>query len=121
MKFDDGSGDIIGVFYEVFNQLGCGFLEKVYSSSIALEFNRRGICFRKEVPLNVMYKGEFAAEYFADFVVGDIIVEVKAKKCLDSIDEAQLMNYLKATEKKIGLLVNFGGEKLEFRRKVLNL
>jgi len=119
MKFNDGSKEIIGVFYEVFNYLGSGFLEKVYASAVALEFRRRGVDFEKEVSLSVVYKGDIAGEYFADFVVSDIIIEVKAKKCLDVIDEAQLINYLKATGKKVGLLVNFGGEKLEFRRKVL--
>ena len=121
MDFNDGSKEIIGIFYEVYNQLGCGFLEKVYENALALEFRRNGICFGNQIPLKVLYKGDLAGEYFADFIVGDLIVEVKAKKSLDAIDEAQLINYLKATGKKVGLLVNFGGEKLEFRRKVLNL
>lgn len=65
-----------------------------------------------------MYKGEKCKDYVADFIVGDVVVEVKAKKFLDEVDEAQLINYLKATGKKIGLLVNFGESKLKFERKI---
>ena len=121
MKFEDGSEEIIGVFYEVYNFLGAGFLEKVYEEAMAIEFRLRGIEFSRQVGIEVYYKGERAGKYMGDFIVGDIIVEVKAKRCLDKFDDAQLINYLKGTGKKVGLLVNFGGEKLEFKRRVLGL
>ena len=118
MEFNDGTKEIIGCFYEVFNSLGCGFLEAVYEEALVIEFRRRGIDFGRQIKINVLYKGERCKDYVADFVVGDIVVEVKAKRCLDEADEAQLLNYLKATGKKIGLLVNFGGESLDFKRRV---
>jgi len=121
MEFNDGTKEIIGFFYEVHNNLWFGFLEVVYEEAMALEFRRRGIRFGRQVGIDVLYKGEKCRGYVADFVVGDVVVEVKAKKSLNGVDEAQLINYLKATGKKIGLLMNFGGEKPEFKRKVFGL
>jgi GxxExxY protein len=121
MEFRDGTKEIIAVYYEVYNNLGFGFLEAVYEEAMALEFKRRGIGFGRQVKIGVLYKGERCKEYFADFVVGDVIVEVKAKGCLGDLDEAQLINYLKATGKKVGLLMNFGGNEPEFKRRVLGL
>jgi GxxExxY protein len=118
MKFGDGTEEIIGVFYEVYNVIGPGFLEKVYENGMAIEFRRRGVSFGQQVKVDVCYKGESAGDYFADFVVGDVVVEIKAKRCLDGVDEAQLLNYLKGTGKRVGLLLNFGGEKPEFKRMV---
>jgi len=110
---------VIGVFYEVYRELGPGFLEKVYEGAMKLEFERRGISFECQKKIEVCYKGGIAGDYFADFVVeGEVIVEVKAKKELCGFDEAQLINYLKGTGKKVGLLVNFGGEDIEFKRLV---
>jgi len=118
MKFNDGTDKIIGLFFEVHNVLGCGFLEKVYESALAIEFEGNGIDFVRQAPLNVLYNGEIVGEYFADFIVGDVVVEIKSKCSLDAVDDAQLINYLKASGKKVGLLVNFGREKVEFKRRV---
>ncbi len=118
MEFGDGTKDIIGVFYEVYNTLGFGFLERVYEEAMAIKFRKRGIEFDRQVGIEVLYKEEKSGEYVADFIVGDVVVEIKAKKSLDRIDEAQLINYLKGTGKKIGLLFNFGGEEPDFKRRV---
>ncbi len=118
MRCEKTTEKIIGCFYEVYRTLGCGFLEKVYENAMKVEFARLGISFESQVPIEVMYKGKAVGDYFADFVVGDVVVEVKAKADLNGVDEAQLLNYLKGTGKKVGLLFNFGGKKPEFRRKV---
>ena len=119
LECEELTGKIIGCFYEVYNFLGFGFLEKVYANALALEFARVGLVFGKEVPVGVCYKGDDVGDYFADFLVGgEVVVEVKAKDCLNGRDEAQVLNYLKGTGKKVGLLLNFGGEKPEFKRLV---
>ena len=119
MEHEEITEKIIGVFYEVYRTLGSGFLEKVYEKAMEIEFRIRGIKFGRQVGIDVCYKGENSGEYVADFIVeGEVVVEVKAKKGLDSVDEAQLINYLKATGKRVGLLVNFGGEDIEFKRRV---
>lgn len=119
MLHEEITEKVIGVFYEVYRELGSGFLEKVYEKAMAIEFKRRGICFGRQVGIEICYKGEESGDYVADFLVeGCVIVEVKAKRSLDSIDEAQLINYLKATGKRVGLLVNFCGEDIEFKRLV---
>ena len=118
MDFEDGTKEIIGCFYEVYRTLGCGFLEKVYENAMKVEFSRLGIGFASQVPIEVVYKEKVIGDYIADFIVGDVVVEIKAKGELNGIDEAQLLNYLKGTGKRVGLLFNFGGEKPEFRRKI---
>jgi len=121
MDFDDGTREIINVFYEVYNKLGFGFLEAVYEEAMALEFKRRGVDFGRQVGIDVLYKGEKCKDYVVDFIVGDVVVEIKAKSCLSRVDDAQLINYLKGTGKQIGLLLNFGGEEPEFKRRVFGL
>jgi len=119
MEYEEISKKIIGAFYEVYRTLGVGFLEKVYGNALAVEFERLGLSFRSQYPIKVCYKDEIVGDYFADFIVDDkIVVEIKAKEKLCSIDEAQLLNYLKATGKKVGLLFNFGGDKPEFKRRI---
>jgi GxxExxY protein len=120
MEFDDGTREIIGVFYEVYNTLGYGFLEAVYEEAMAIEFRRRGIKFGRQVRVDVMYKDEKCKDYSVDFIVGDVVVELKAKKFLGDADDAQIINYLKATGKKVGLLMNFG-EEADFKRRVFGL
>jgi len=109
---------VIGAFYEVYNVLGPGFLENVYEGALAVEFSRRGLKFGRQFPIRVCYKGEIVKDYIADFLVEDlVIVEVKAMVGVGGVEEAQLLNYLKATGKSVGLILNFG-KKAEVRRRV---
>lgn len=113
---------IIGAAMEVHKQLGHGFLEGVYHEALSKEFSLRGIPFEQEVDLIIMYKGEpLACKYRADFICfGEVIVELKALSALHSVEEAQVINYLKATGKSRGLLINFGAPSLEYKRLVFN-
>jgi len=100
---------IIGVFYEVYNELGTGFLEKVYQETMALVLRSKGLEVQCEVPLPVGFRGTKIGTYEADLVVaGLVLVELKAGRSLDSSHEAQLLNYLRSTEIEVGLLLNFG-------------
>jgi len=109
---------IIKCFYEVYNQLGYGFLEKVYERAMLKELSGKGLRVQSQVPVKVFYKGENVGDYFADVIVNElIIVELKATEAVVEEHELQLINYLKATEMEIGLLLNFG-RKPEVRRKI---
>jgi GxxExxY protein len=109
---------ILGAAMEVHSILGSGFLEAVYQEALAIEFEKRKIPFARESKLEINYKEQVLSKYFvADFVCfNKVIVETKATKELAGIDEAQLINYLKSTGLKVGLLINFGTESLEHRR-----
>ena len=109
---------IIGAAMEVHNQLGSGFLEVVYQEALALELTARQTPFRREVPLSIQYKGErLQCSYRADFICHEsIIVETKAVSSLSGVEQAQLINYLKATGLNLGLLLNFGSPRLEVKR-----
>ena len=109
---------IIAAFYNVYNMLGYGFLEKVYQNAMTVEMTARGLSFVPQAPLKVYYSGVVVGEYFADFLVeGCVIVELKAAEGVATEHHAQLLNYLKATDIDVGLLLNFG-PKPEVRRKV---
>jgi GxxExxY protein len=113
---------IVGAAMEVYNTLGPGFLESVYQEALELEFMERGIPFAAQRELNICYKQyRLQKLYIADFLVFDkIIVEIKALDRLTSREEAQLINYLKATRLEVGILINFGSiGKLEWKRMVL--
>jgi len=114
---------IIGAAMEVHTQLGCGFLEAVYQEALELEFREREIPFEAQKCLSLQYKGlELKKGYVVDMVAyGKIIIELKALERLTPIDEAQIINYLKATGFKLGLLINFGSSKLEWKRRILTL
>ncbi|MGL4512348.1 MAG: GxxExxY protein [Lacipirellulaceae bacterium] len=122
MEHEELTGKVIGAAYAVFNELGAGFLESVYEKSLAVELVRLGVAGQRQVPLQVRYRGEVVGEFVADLVVeGLIIVELKAVEKLAKAHEVQLVNYLKATGIDLGLLVNFGAEGVEVRRKVREL
>jgi len=119
-KFKQLTERIIGVFYEVYNRLGYGFLEKVYENSMLIEFQKENIPVVAQAPIKVFYGNQVVGEYFADLLVdGKVIVEIKAAKALIAEYEAQLLNYLKATDVEVGLLLNFG-PKPEIRRKAFD-
>jgi GxxExxY protein len=108
---------IVGSAYKVGGILGCGFLEKVYEKSLAIELAASGLNVEMQKPIKVHYAGEVVGEYFADILVeNDIVVELKAVKAIENIHFAQCQNYLKATGKKLALLINFGEEKVKVRR-----
>ena len=110
---------IIGSAMEVYNYLGHGFLESVYEESLAIEFNLRGISFQKQAPIKVYYKKVLAKEFVCNFIIdGCVIVELKAIKKISNIEHAQVLNYLKATGLKVGLLLNFGSGSLEYKRLI---
>lgn len=112
------SDKIIKAFYNVYNSLGYGFLEKVYENAIMIELRKLGLNVQRQLPIKVFYEEQLVGEYFADIIVeGNIIVELKAAENLCDVHEFQLINYLKATELEIGLLLNFG-KKPQFRRKI---
>lgn len=107
-------------FYDVYNTLGYGFLEKVYENALILELKKKGISTVPQSPIHVLYDGEVVGEYFADILVQDsIILEIKATKNVHPEHEAQLLNYLKATDIEVGLLMNFG-TRPEVRRKIFS-
>lgn len=110
---------IIGAAFEVYNVLGYGFLENVYKNSMVVELRRRGIQADVERPLNVIYKGFVVGEFRADLLGDDcVLVELKVAKEYMVADEAQLLNELKASSVRVGLLINFGKSKVEFKRMV---
>jgi GxxExxY protein len=111
---------IIGAAMEVHKQLGRGFLEAVYQEALAVELASRDVPFAREVELPILYKGvKLHTGYRADFVCYDtIILELKALRSTGVVEDAQLINYLKATKMHIGLLLNFGANSLEFKRYV---
>jgi GxxExxY protein len=111
---------IIGIFYKVFNALGYGFLEKVYENAMIIELERERVPVISQAPIKVSYEGKVVGEYFADMLVdGKVIVEIKAGHSLAPEHEAQLLNYLKATDAEVGLLLNFG-PKPQVKRKVFD-
>ena len=110
---------IIGAAFNVSNTLGAGFLEKVYENALVVELTRSSISVEQQKTYQVAYEGTVVGNYVADLVVdGRVIVEVKAAKQLDAVHDAQLLNYLKATGIRVGLLLNFGRAKLQVKRLV---
>jgi GxxExxY protein len=119
-KHSDVTDKIIKAFYIVYNRLGYGFLEKVYENSMMIELAKIGLNVRKQIPIKVHYDGIDVGNYFADLIVEDVvIVELKAEGGIIEEHEAQLTNYLKATEIEVGLLLSFG-KSAQIKRKVFS-
>lgn len=116
---------VIGCAFTVSNSLGAGFLEKVYENALAIELRQAGFDVVQQHPIQVMYSGQVVGDYIADlFVDSRLIIEVKAVKAVKGIDQvhvAQCINYLRATQHHVGLLLNFGKPRLEVKRLVHQL
>lgn len=107
---------IIGAFYEVYNELGHGFLESVYEEALLKALRDAGLSVEQQRPISVRFRGAVVGNFFADLLVENtVILELKTARAIDSTHEAQLLNYLKATDKEVGLILNFGS-KPQFRR-----
>ena len=107
---------VIGVFYEVYNELGGGFLESVYENSLAVALRSNGFDVEKQISIPVWFRGVKVGDFVADLLVnGCVLLELKAGRAIDSAHTAQLLNYLKATNVEVGLLLNFG-PRPEFKR-----
>jgi GxxExxY protein len=110
---------VVGAVYEVANSLGSGFLEKVYERALKTELNIRGINEEAQAPIQILYKGKNVVDYYADLLVEDkLIVELKCVDTLNNEHFAQTLNYLKATDHHVALLVNFQHPKVEWKRIV---
>ena len=119
MLHSELSRAIIGAAMEVHKILGVGFLESVYEEALAIEFDLRAIPFERQKLIDVAYKDKIAKQFVCDFVVyGKIIVELKAIKGISDIEQAQVLNYLKASGLSLGLLLNFGSSSLEVKRLI---
>lgn len=119
-KHNEITALIIKAFYHVYNVLGYGFLEKVYEKALILELRKSGLQAASQVPLKVFYEGTEVGNYFADIIVNEcVIIELKAGEGLVEEHEAQLINYLRATNIEVGLLLIFG-IKPQFKRKVFS-
>ena len=119
-KHSDITGIIIKAFYNAYNQHGYGFLEKVYENALLIELRKLGLECVAQYPIEVFYDDLKIGYYIADIIVNNcVIVEIKAAESLCEEHEAQLTNYLKATDIEVGLLLNFG-KKIEFKRKVFS-
>ena len=117
-KYSDITEKIIKEGFYVYNQLGSGFLEKVYENALILRLKKLFLNVQSQFPIKIFFEEELIGEYIADIVVENkIIIEIKAIKKLLPIHEVQLVNYLKATKMEVGLLLNFG-DKMEIKRKV---
>jgi GxxExxY protein len=118
LKHKELTETIIGVFYEVYNELGYGFLESVYEKAFEIALTSKGLNVLRQIQVPVWFRGQKVGDFVADILVDkSVLLELKATRMLDSAHEAQLLNYLRATEIEVGLLFNFG-IKPEFRRLI---
>jgi len=120
MKHEELTQKIIGAYYTVYNSLGYGFLEKVYENALSIELIKVGFIVQKQKPISVYYDEQEVGIYYADLIVNDlIIIELKAASTIADEHYVQLLNYLKATNMEVGLLLNFG-KKPEIKRKIFD-
>jgi len=118
--FKELSYEIINSALEVYKKLGYGFLEKVYENSLLIVLKKKGIKAEKQVPIKVYFDGEVVGDYFTDILVDDkIILELKTAPKIIDAHRFQTLNYLKATGIRLGIVINFGEDKLEYKRVVL--
>jgi GxxExxY protein len=118
-RLNENTERAIGCAYAVANELGAGFLEKVYQKALRLELEAQGFTVAYEHPIPVMYRGQVVGDYFADLIVdGAVLIECKAVKAFDDVHKAQCINYLKATGLRVCLLINFAKCKIEIKRIV---
>lgn len=111
---------IIELALEVHNELGCGFLEKVYENALMILLDREGIAARQQVPADVYFQNKVVGQYFADILVDNkIILELKTVEAISDVHKAQVLNYLRATGIKLGLIMNFAKPRFEYKRLVL--
>lgn len=121
LEYGDVTFGIVRAFYDVYNELGFGFLESVYREAMTLQLRRQGHVVEQERPVEVKFRGTVVGVYRTDLVVDDkVIVELKCARILEGAHEAQLLNYLKATGFEVGLLLNFG-HKPQFKRMIFNI
>jgi GxxExxY protein len=117
VKHQELTGKILEAAFAVANELGAGFLESVYQNALCVALLDSGLSTMPQAPLEVRFRAQIVGQYFADILVNDLVVlELKAVKALAPEHEAQILNYLKATGKPVGLLLNFGTPRLEYRR-----
>ena len=122
MEYQGITEKIIGCAYRVYNKMGFGFLESVYEKCMMIELSKVGLSADFQGPITVYYEGEVVGNFIADIVVNqDIIVELKSVRQLNKAHEVQLVNYLTATQKPVGLLINFGEKEVNIKRKLRNL
>jgi len=117
MKYAEVTEAILGCAFEVINELGAGFLESVYERALLLALRQKGLSVVSQHPIRVEFWGQSVGDFYADLFVADkVIVELKAVKAIAPEHQAQVINYLNATGVEIGLLINFGNPKLQYRR-----
>ncbi len=122
MEYEDLTKQVIGCAYRVYNRMGFGFLESVYEKCMAVELARSGIRFEEQKHIDVSYDGQPVGDFVADLLVEDtLIVELKSARTISKAHEVQLVNYLVATNKPIGLLINFSENEVQVKRKVKDL
>jgi len=121
MEYEELTHKIIGCAYKVFNQLGFGFLESVYQNAMVIELGKSGLNVDAEKPLKVYYSGKIVGDFYVDLYINDAVVELKSVQSLNKEHEVQLVNYLNALEKEIGLLINFSPSGVEIKRKYRKL
>lgn len=122
MEYEKVSETIIGCAYRVYNKMGFGFLESVYEKCLLIEMRKAGLDTETQKPITVYYEGEVVGEFVADMMVNDaVIIELKSVRRIIKAHEVQLVNYLVATGKPVGLILNFGERKVEIKRKVKDL
>jgi GxxExxY protein len=122
MEYKDVTETVIGCAYRVYNKMGFGFLESVYEKCLLIELRKEGLDTESQKPITVYYENEIVGEFIADIIVNNtIILELKSVRRIIKAHEVQLVNYLIATGKPVGLILNFGERKVEIKRKIKEL